>query len=425
MAWQDASDSAEREPRRDCNRLDDFTQFFRTNELGALHTLRMNQGSMADPPTAINISSSATPSSPTKLPTSTHRLATQSAADALQGLASGGISTISSGLKYLDNALIGRNQSANAGFERGKAAEIWGPAGSGKTAFAFQAALEAIKDNGKVAWLDCATLLSAARFNAIDTSRDGSAKQALKDCFHYLSVATLSHLLALILHPPPSFPPHGTTLLVLDDLNSLVDLDYPKLPFNNGTRTEQQKWQAGRRYAILGSLIKALNKLAAVHNLAVIVTTGCSSRMRTDEGLMAAIGPGIGGAEWENGIWSRTVVFRDFHGRFAGVQKCQGRNLMPLDAVGDVRNPIGFEIAEHGLIKERHVEIDLLSISPITPSVQQKTASKALRKRAYEEIADSEDEDLDEYGWADNDEEVLAAESLATKRSENAQAEEV
>ncbi|KAF7192662.1 DNA repair protein rhp55 [Pseudocercospora fuligena] len=388
----------------------------------------MRSSSMADhPPAVINISSSAAPSSPSKLPTSTHRLATQSAADALQGLTGGGISTISSGLKYLDNALVGGSHSTNAGLERGKVAEIWGPAGSGKTAFAFQAALEAIKDNGKVAWLNCATLLSAARLNAIKIPKDESEKLSIDDCFHYLSVATLSHLLALILHPPPSFPPDGTTLLVVDDLNSLVDLDYPRLPFNNGNRTEQQKWQAGRRYAILGSLIKALNKLATLHNLAVIVTTGCSSRMRTDEGLMAAIGPGIGGAEWENGIWSRTVVFRDFNGRFAGVQKCQGRNLMPLDPVGDVRNPIGYEISEHGLVKERHVEVNLISSSPLTSGAQQKTtgvhAAKAVRKRAYEEIADSEDEDLDEYGWADNDEEVLAAESLANKQTENGQAE--
>ncbi|KXT15662.1 hypothetical protein AC579_6120 [Pseudocercospora musae] len=386
----------------------------------------IKSGSMADPPPVISISSSAAPSSPLKLPSSTHRLATLSAADALQR-GGGAVSTISSGLKYLDNALIGGKHAPDAGFERGKVAEIWGPAGSGKTAFAVQAALEAIRHGGQVAWLDCATCLSAARIDAIDTSTRDSGKQSLSHAFHYLSIATLSHLLALILHPPPSFPLHRTTLLVLDDLNSLVDLDYPRLPFNNGNRTEQQKWQAGRRYAVLGSLIKALNKLAAVHNLAVIVTTGCSSRMRTDEGLLAAIGPGIGGAEWDNGIWSRTVVFRDFHGRFAGVQKCQGRNLTPLDPVGDVRNPIGFAIAEHGLVEERYVQVDLISSSPSTSSVQQRTAgvqaAKAARKRAYEEIADSEDEDLDEYGWADDDEEVLAAESLATKQTEIGQAE--
>lgn len=40
-----------------------------------------------------------------------------------------------------------------AGFERGKIAEIWGPTGAGKTAIAFQAAVEAIKAGGRVAWI--------------------------------------------------------------------------------------------------------------------------------------------------------------------------------------------------------------------------------------------------------------------------------
>lgn len=40
-----------------------------------------------------------------------------------------------------------------AGFERGKIAEIWGPTGAGKTAIAFQAAVEAIKAGERVAWI--------------------------------------------------------------------------------------------------------------------------------------------------------------------------------------------------------------------------------------------------------------------------------
>lgn len=83
----------------------------------------------------------------------TDRLATQSAADALQIIGSSSTSAISSGIKYLDNSLTGNHPSAGAGFGRGKIAEVWGPAGAGKTAIAFQAAVEAIKVDGKVAWM--------------------------------------------------------------------------------------------------------------------------------------------------------------------------------------------------------------------------------------------------------------------------------
>ncbi len=60
---------------------------------------------------------------------------------------------VSSGISYLDNTLTGNNPTASAGFERGKIAEIWGPAGAGKTAIAFQAAVEALKADDKVTWI--------------------------------------------------------------------------------------------------------------------------------------------------------------------------------------------------------------------------------------------------------------------------------
>lgn len=223
------------------------------------------------------------------------------------------------------------------------------------------------------------------------------------------SVRTLSHLLALILHSPSTFLQQGTTLLVIDDLQTLIDRDYPRMPFGNASRSDQQKWQATRRYAVLGSLVTALGKLAVMHDMAVIVTTGCASRPRHDTGLGAALAPGAGGSEWESGVWSRTVLFRDFNGRFAGVQKCNGRNLTPLDPVGDIRNVTGFEISAGGWLKEQ--VIDLTSSAPQAntrqPSKAASSPANAVRKRNYEEIADS-DEDADEYGWAEKDEDVIA-----------------
>lgn len=198
--------------------------------------------------------------------------------------------------------------------------------------------------------------------------------------------------------------------MVIDDLNTLIDLDYPRQQFLSSTRTEQQKWQSSRRYAILGSLVSALNKLAVLNNLAVIVTTGCSTRTRPDGGLGAALAPGIGGAEWEAGTWNRLVVLRDFGGRLIGMQKFQGKSLISREEVGETGRVFAFEILASGAIQSRHPGKDTESataalakakISPVKP-----------RKRTFDEIADSDGEDVDEYGWAEADDDALAAEGL-------------
>lgn len=42
----------------------------------------------------------------------------------------------------------------------------------------------------------------------------------------------------------------------------------------------------------------------------------------------------------------------------------------------------------------------------------QKPASKPALKRSFDEVADSEDEDVDEYGWVDSDEHALNLDTL-------------
>ena len=228
--------------------------------------------------------------------------------------------------------------------------------------------------------------------------------------FKCLRAPTLSHLLAMILHMPPSFMSEQTSLVVIDDLNILVDLDYPRQQFANSARTEQQKWQSSRRYAILGSIVSALNKLAVLNNLAVIVTTGCSTRMRPDSGLGSALGPGTGGTEWDAGIWNRLVVFRDFGGHFVGLQKSQGKSHISREEVGETGRVFAFETTSSGTLQERQptksadgatAALAKARISPVKP-----------RKRAFDEIADSDGEEVDEYGWAEADDDAVAAEGL-------------
>ena len=266
--------------------------------------------------------------------------------------------------------------------------------------------------------IDAATPLSGPRVKSALSSEavqasPGTSSDALK-CLHHITVPSLSHLLATTLHPPPSFLPQTTSLLVIDDLNTLIDLDYPRNEFHSSTRTEQQKWRSGRRYAVLGSLVSALNKLAVLNNLAVVVTTGCVSRSRPDSGLGLALVPGISGAEWDSGIWTRLVVFRDFGGRFVGVQKCQGKSFISREEIGEVGRLVGFDIATDGTLRERK-GAETVDGVPQQPAKPNQSPVKP-RKRHYDEIADSEGEDVDEYGWAETDEDVFAAGSLVDER---------
>ena len=271
---------------------------------------------------------------------------------------------------------------------------------------------------------------AAAPLNETRLRKQASAKsfvhtrpvqEALKN-FHHVEAPTLSHVLAMMMHPRPSTIPPGTGLLVVDGLNHLLDLDYPRYQIAASNKTEVQKWQAGRRYAVLGSLAAALNKVAVFHGLAIIVTTGCATRMRHDSGLGAALVPGVGGVEWESGVWNRVVVFRDFNVRCVGVQKCQGRSLISRLEVGEPGHLIAFESASDGVLVERTTSTaecgtSTLPVKPMSSPVKR-------RKRNVDEIADSESEDMDEYGWADTDEDAFAVDGLAGNVSTSAAAAE-
>ncbi len=223
--------------------------------------------------------------------------------------------------------------------------------------------------------------------------------------FTSLTMPTLSQLLALLLHPKPDFPPEKTSLLIVEDFNMLVDVDYPRILFNSAGKTEQQKWQAGRRYAVLGTFITALNKLATLKDFAALVTTGCASRTRSGTGGGSALVPGIGGQEWDSGIWNRIAVFRDFSTRFVGVQKLRGRSLISREEIGEAGKLFAFDIDPTGHILQRTADERLMP-SDIAKKVL-RSPVKA-RKRRFDEIADSEDEEADEYGWANTDEDAFA-----------------
>ncbi|KAL7629040.1 hypothetical protein AAE478_000558 [Parahypoxylon ruwenzoriense] len=90
--------------------------------------------------------------------TSTHRLPTVSAAQALEDLAADPRRFISTNLSALDQALndvIDGSSSAlprPGGLQKGQVVEIWGPPGSGKTTFGIQLAANALRQGEKVVW---------------------------------------------------------------------------------------------------------------------------------------------------------------------------------------------------------------------------------------------------------------------------------
>ncbi|KAK5117912.1 hypothetical protein LTR85_008686 [Meristemomyces frigidus] len=370
---------------------------------------------MAGPSPIVNLVSSPA-STQSKPPPSSHRLPTVSASEALQELQSHGPDSELSGVEALDTLLHNGTATTSAGFEHGKVTEIWGPSGAGKTGLMLQTAVNALMRRQHVVWVEADTPMNGPRLeSALDhalapaslAASISNDTQPLLNAFHHTTAPTLSHLLALTLHPRPNFPPEGTSLLVIDGLNTLIDLNYPRFPFAGLSKTEQQKWQTGRRYAVLGSLISALNKLAVLNNIAVLVTTGCASRMRSDSGLGSALAPGVGGGEWDAGVWTRLVVFRDFGGRLIGLQKCQGRSLISREEVGEVGRVVGVEISEHGTLRERMAKKGIEQALPLTARSPAKP-----RKRTYDEVADSDGEDADEYGWAERDEDALATGGL-------------
>jgi hypothetical protein len=115
-------------------------------------------------------------------------------------------------------------------------------------------------------------------------------------------------------------------------------------------KTDHARWAAGRRFAIINELISTFTRFAALHDIALLVTSQTITRIRGAS--RALLVPAISGVEWENGVSTRLVLFRDWvrHGktkdtadanrlrraRFAGLVKANGVALAEEGGVGNV-----------------------------------------------------------------------------------------
>lgn len=151
------------------------------------------------------------------------------------------------------------------------------------------------------------------------------------------------------MHSPAAFPPQNTSLVIIDSLSTLLDNAYPRNT-EVKTKTEQTRWAAGRRFTVLNEIISTFSRFAALHDIALLITCQTITRIRgTSRALLV---PAISGVEWENGVSTRLVLFRDWvrqgrtndhahadklhKARFAGVVKTNGVAVSDERDVGSV-----------------------------------------------------------------------------------------
>lgn len=351
---------------------------------------------------------------------SSHRLPSISAIEALQGSDSRGPRVVSSGLAQLDKLLAPPTlpgRTAHGGLLRGKVTEVYGPPGTGKTALGLQAAAQALWAGHSVVWVEAGTPLVPQRLRRVlaATQPADAPSSTPTGRFYHRRASTLAHWLALFVHPPPTFPPSGTVLIVIDSPAPLLDVAYPRNVDRRPSRgsSEHAKWAAGRRAAVVSDLSAALTRTAALHDVALLVA--CQASTRIQPGTRALLVPAISGATWESGISTRLVLFRDWastqetthvdapgwnKARFVGLAKVNGTNLADVGGVGNV---VPFAVEETGLCDINFAAVEIAS-PVLLPEVRPP-------KRRFTEVGDSEEElDSDEYGWAEDD--TVTAEGL-------------
>ncbi|KAI1461525.1 P-loop containing nucleoside triphosphate hydrolase protein [Annulohypoxylon moriforme] len=277
--------------------------------------------------------------------TSTHRLPTVSAAQALEDLGTDLQRFISTNLTSLDhnlNDVISDNSSTlphPGGLQKGQVVEIWGPPGSGKTAFGIQLAANVLRQGEKVIWVDGFHPISPRRLHDVIVSTQYPSSPSTTtplidnqtDNFLHFRAPTLAHLIGLLCKPTSNAIPSNTSLIVIDTLSSLINHAYPR---NFETRRPQKgPGPSARRLQVLQFLISTLQKLAATRDLCIIILSQCATRMQFERS--ATLIPAINAGTWEQGIATRLVLFRDWvmendavrDIRFVGVQKLNGKSI--------------------------------------------------------------------------------------------------
>ncbi|KAL7922290.1 P-loop containing nucleoside triphosphate hydrolase protein [Trichoderma austrokoningii] len=347
------------------------------------------------------------------IPSSTHRLPTVPASQALEGLKADPAAHISTGLAALDRALLGLSSEdsqdavVHGGVKRGQVTEIWGSPGCGKTAMGMQLAANALSDGNRVVWVDCFQKFGTERManvlKSVKESRLLAEKDNVQDIdpaklVHY-SCMKLPHLLGFLSRPTTTAIAADVSLIVISSLWALINSSLPKsMERTGGKKPAVGLSKAAKRLQGLQFIITALQKLAGAKNCAVVILSQSATLIRS--GHLPALVPSINVAAWEQGVATRIVLFRDWAWKagksssvwLAGLQRIDGRATQ--DAVEHIS---AFKVESAGIS----------SVHYKTSSSDMEAAARApLRKRKLGqtdlEVPDSDGDDED-YDWVDDD----------------------
>lgn len=234
----------------------------------------------------------------------------------------------------------------------------------------------------------------------------------------------------------------------MDSLATLVDNAYPRNQRDRTTqaKTEHSRWAAGRRFAIVNELISTFTRFAATHDVALLVTSQTITRIRGAS--RAVLVPAMSGVEWENGVSTRLVLFRDWmssdgtndkseaarlrRARFVGLNKANGVILAEEGGVGNVVAFTIERVSKFEPYSQRRKQYRMrrscadamqFGLQDLNLSANDITALPVLSaqarpsKRPFAELDGDVDEDAAEepnsdelYGWIEDDE--VAAEGL-------------
>ncbi|PYH30992.1 uncharacterized protein BO87DRAFT_365893 [Aspergillus neoniger CBS 115656] len=280
------------------------------------------------------------------------------------------------------------------GLPVGHVTEVFGPPGAGKTMLGLNAAAGALGRGEGVVWIDTASPLPRPRLRKLLESQSPtspSSPRSLTENLTYIRAPTLPHLLSLFHHPPASFPPPNTTLLVIDSVSAPFTPYFPNPSDINQPQQAQrdvQKWLTTRKWNVISDLAAQLVKFASKANLATLVINQTHTRIRGQ--VRATLSPILSGRGWESCVRARIGVYGDFgYGgdggwvRVAEVMKRDGR----LVTVRDKTTVVPFRVANDGLYA---VEMGLEGNEEDSVAVQ------AREKQAQDEDALEPEEPLEE-----------------------------
>lgn len=201
----------------------------------------------------------------------------------------------------------------------------------------MQMAANALLSGGRVVWVDTSHPFPASRLVSMISAHAQPEEDPLSYLSHLqiLQAPSLAHLLALFMHPLPSFPPERTALIVVDNIATPFtaaylpghedfnrkNADRSQNPGVGGTASPRGKGSLShkaapprdsastRKFAIMADLMKALGVLATKRGLAVLILNQMTTKVIPGSG--AVLQPAVASPLWGLGLTSRLVIHRN------------------------------------------------------------------------------------------------------------------